>query len=292
MIDLTAADSTSAGLTRLGRSASTTVAELGPLADLAGTWVGAHGWTVMAVPSGEKEFRLIVRPYLEVVTFEPIGAPVPNRGGPVPDLFITGLLYQMRIADRVTNEPLHLENGMWLNLGESQPSPIVRQASIPHGDVLLALGTASTQGGPPTIPDIDAVPQAGPQTPLGYTDPYLQAVPSPEGPAAGEFHPGTPNTALQEAIAGLEIVSTTTLSVSTQNEGGVLNIPFVDRHAKASQFTCTYWIETVKDSATGEEVQQLQYSQQANIEFLQTFGGPPGQLIMWPHVNVNTLRKQ
>lgn len=290
MIDLTASDSTSVGLTRLGRDAARTVAELGPLADLVGTWIGAHGWTLMAVPSGEKGFRLIVRPYVEVVTFEPIGAPVPNRGGPAPDLFIAGLLYQMRIADRVTQEPLHLENGMWLNLGETQQPSIVRQASVPHGDVLLALGAASTYAGPPEIPSTSAVPQAGPDMPLGYTDPYLRPVPSPEG--GGEFHPSTPNMALQEAIAGQHIVSTTSLSVSTQDSGGMLNIPFVDRYAKASEFTCTYWIETVRDSASGEEVQQLQYSQQANIEFLQTFGGPPGQLIMWPHVNVNTLRKQ
>lgn len=290
MIDLTAADSTSSGLTRLGRAAASTVAELGPLADLVGTWIGAHGWTVMAVPSGEKGFRLIVRPYVEIVSFEPIGAPVPNRGGPAPDLFIAGLLYQMRIADRVTQEPLHLENGMWLNLGDTQQPSIVRQASIPHGDVLLALGAAGTQAGPPEIPSISAVPNAGPDMPLGYTDPYLRPVPSPEG--GGEFHPGTPNMALQEAIAGQDIVATTSLSVSTQDGGGVLNIPFVDRYAKASEFTCTYWIETVRDPSSGEEVQQLQYSQQANIEFLQAFGGSPGQLIMWPHVNVNTLRKQ
>jgi hypothetical protein len=97
---------------------------------------------------------------------------------------------------------------------------------------------------------------------------------------------------LQEAIAGLDIVQTITLSVSTQDGGGIVNIPFVDKNANATQFTCQYWIETVKDPSTGEDVQQLQYSQQTNIEFLPAFGGSPGQLIMWPHVNVNTLRKQ
>lgn len=291
MTDLTAAESTSVGYTRLGRTAASTVAELGPLADLVGTWVGAHGWTVMAVPSGEKGFRLIVRPYVEVVTFEPIGAPVPNRGGPVPDLFIAGLLYQTRVADRVTQEPLHLENGMWLNLGETQTPSIVRQASIPHGDVLLALGSASVQSGPPSIPTIDAVPNAGPHMPLGYTDPYLRPVPSPEV-GGGSFTPASPNAALQSAIEGQQIVSTTTLTLSTEQGGGVLNIPFVDKQAKVPQFTCSFWIETVKDPSTGDEVQQLQYSQQANVEFLQSFGGPEGELIMWPHVNVNTLRKQ
>ena len=283
MLELTAPGSTSMGLTRLGRGATGTAAELGPLADLIGTWIGTHGWELIAVPQDES-FHLIVRPYVEVVTFEAIGAPVPNRGGPVPDLFIAGLLYQMRITDIETNEPLHLENGMWLNLGESQEQPIVRQASIPHGDVFLALGTSSTTSGPPDIPSTSAVPDAGPEMPLGYTDVYLRPI---DG-----FHPGTPNMVLQEAIAGQDIVQTITLSVSTAGAGGIVNIPFVDRNANASQFTCDYWIETVKDANTGDEVQQLQYSQQTNIEFLQSFGGQPGQLIMWPHVNVNTLRKQ
>jgi hypothetical protein len=283
MLELTAPGSTSMGLTRLGRGATDTAAELGALADLIGTWFGTHGWELIAVPH-EEGFQLIVRPYVEVVTFEAIGAPVPNRGGPVPDLFIAGLLYQMRITDIQTNEPLHLENGMWLNLGETQEQPIVRQASIPHGDVLLALGTSSTASGPPDIPSTSAIPDAGPSMPLGYTDPYLRPV---DG-----FHPGTPNMVLQEAIAGQDVVQTITLDVSTQNGGGIVNIPYVDQHANATQFTCTYWIETIKDASTGDEVQQLQYSQQTNIEFLQSFGGPPGQLIMWPHVNVNTLRKQ
>jgi hypothetical protein len=284
MLELTVPGSTSMGLTRLGRGATGTAAELGPLADLIGTWIGTHGWELIAVPQGSEGFHLIVRPYVEVVTFEAIGAPVPNRGGPVPDLFIAGLLYQIRITDIQTNEPLHLENGMWLNLGESQEQPIARQASIPHGDVFLALGSASTASGPPEIPVTSALPDTGPLTKhLGYTDPY-------QTPVNG-FHPDKPNQVLEEAIAGQDVVQTTTLLLSTENGGGIVNIPFVDQHANATQFTCTYWIETIKDASTGDEVQQLQYSQQTNIEFLPKFGDEPGP-IMWPHVNLNTLRKQ
>lgn len=39
--------------------------------------------------------------------------------------------------------------------------------------------------------------------------------------------------------------------------------------------------------------EQLQYSQQTNIDFLKKFGqSDPTDLIMWPHVNINTLVKQ
>jgi hypothetical protein len=286
MADLTAPDSTSVGVTRLGRDAATTSAELGPLASLVGTWIGSKGWELIAVPSTSKDvetFRLIVRPYVETITFEALGAPVPNRGGPNGDMFIAGLLYQTRISDLETNEPLHVENGMWLNLGDGQEQPIVRQASIPHGDVLLALGGSLTIDGPPEIPLPSAVPDAGPKAAFNYADGYIEPI--------GDFHPASPNMVLQQAIAGQTIVATIELSVSTDGRGSIANIPFVSTNANATQFACTYWIETVKDAATGDEIQQLQYSQQTDLEFLEQFGNP-GHLIMWPHVNVNTLLKQ
>jgi hypothetical protein len=235
------------------------------------------------VNDGEEGFRLIVRPYAEVLTLEPIGAPVPDRGGPDPDIFITGLMYETRISDLETNEPLHLENGMWLNLGETQEQPIARIAAIPHGDTFLALGSATTISGAPDIPTPSAIPYIGPEPRFGYTDPYLVAV---DG-----FSPGEPNTVLQKAIEGLTISETIELSLSTDSGGGVLNIPFVQRNANTTAFSCTFWIETVQDQTTGDEVQQLQYTQQSNLEFLPQFGDPE-QLIVWPHVNVNTLRKQ
>ena len=78
-------------------------------------WIGSQGWELIAVPEGNpggpEGFTFIARPYVEVVSFTPIGAPVPNRGGPVGEMFITGLMYDMRITDLVTNEPLHLKTG-------------------------------------------------------------------------------------------------------------------------------------------------------------------------------------
>jgi len=304
MAELTAPGGTSMGLVRLGRNAQTTVAELGPLADLVGVWIGSQGWELIAVPEedpdGREGFTFIARPYVEVVSFTPIGAPVPNRGGPAGEMFITGLMYDMRITDLVTNEPLHLETGMWLNLadvqGGSPPDrPIVRSASIPHGDSVLALGTSTETAGPPDIPLTSAVPEAGPEPPFGYADAWQVQIPSPCD-ANVKFNPAQPNQVLADAIAELKVVKTTTLSVSTDGRGGILSIPFVAANANATRFACDYWIETIQGTATNDggspdHVQQLQYSQQTNIEFLPQFGNPD-QLIMWPHVNVNTLRKQ
>jgi hypothetical protein len=288
MAALTAPNSTSTTVTRLGRSPGDTVAALGPLSGLLGTWIGSHGVELIAVPdfaNGAESFRLIVRPYVEVITFTPIGAPVPDRGGPAGDIFIKGLVYDIRISDLETNEPLHVEAGMWLNLGANQSQPIVRQGSIPHGDVFLALGGAKTTPGKPEIPSISGLPTSGPATQAGYTDAYTfpSSIPG--------YSAETPNSILQEVVKDQDIVTTTTLAVSTANGGGILNIPFVNDNAATPSFAATYWIETVKDPATGDEIQQLQYSQQADLLFIPQFGNPE-QLIVWPHVTVNTLLKQ
>jgi hypothetical protein len=277
------------GFVRLGGSPETLVETLGPLADLIGTWVGNFGWNVIAVPhvaDGRLGFLLLVRPYYETITFEPIGAPVPDRGG-AKTLFLTGLHYDLRVTDSQTNQPLHIENGMWLYLNQVDipggPS-IVRQSTIPHGDSLLALGRSWVTTGPPEIPDINALPFPVTGAPDGYIEPYRVTA------MGSAWQAENPNLTLRQAIKKQKIVQTVNIGVATQPGGGIINIPFIKKHANASAFNGTFWIETVvnKDGSTFE---QLQYSQQTNIEFLPQFDNPK-KLITWPHVNVNTLVKQ
>lgn len=275
-----------AGFTRFGRDAEASADELGPLANLVGTWFGSRGWELIAVPatSGRKlSFKLIIRPYIEVITFEPIGAPVPDRGGPAGDLKLTGLKYEMRITDLETNEPLHLENGMWFYMPD-QGHDIARSSAIPHGDCLLALGNASTTPGRPKLPKVTSLPQNAPPNP-GYTEPYTSI------PKSAPFQPQDVTGTLRKTLAKQHVVENTALFVTTAAEGGgILNIPFVMHNANVTSFTSTYWIETVRDRKTGEAYQQLQYFQQTDIDFLRFSKDDP--LITWPHVNVNTLRKQ
>jgi hypothetical protein len=285
---------------RLGGPPQQLIDDLGPLASLVGKWVGSKGWNIIAVPAPgsqpdtEGAFQLLIRRYTETITFVPVGAPVRNRGGAL-DQFVGALEYELRINDLETAEVLHVENGMWLYLGDIQPdsgtgpSPIppftlARSASIPHGDSALILGNFSTAEGAPTLPEISTLPpDVGPQAPLGYTDPYLSG-----GPPG--LNVTNPDATLQADIEGQTILSTTTLVLDSANQGGIQNVPFIVNHANATRFQCFFWIETVQVPDSDQTFQQLQYTQIIDLEFHQKFGAPG--LITWPHVNINTLRKQ
>jgi hypothetical protein len=276
--------------------------DLGPLAGLVGTWTGKQGWNLIAVPKpGDGQgFTLLVRPYYETITFTSLGVLVPDRGAS-EILNIFGLEYSLSVSDLLTNQPLHLENGMWLYVNDPQSpqSPtIVRQAAVPHGNSVLALGNSEQADGPPTIPVMNAFPVGNPFDPAlpGYTDPYLNP-PPPRIPGQPPFSTSDPNEVLRAAIEGQDILSTLTLSVSTQTDsgGGIVNIPFIVKNANATSFTANFWLETVQNSETGEQFEQLQYSQQTNLEFIKCASectDNPDGLIVWPHVNVNTLVKQ
>src|SRR5262249_2872966 len=160
-----------------------------------------------------------------------------NRGYP-DDLFITGVQYDMRITDAETNQPLHLEVGMWLYLPE-QAQTIARSATVPHGDSLLPLGNSQVLNGKPTSPNLDVIPDIG-GVKAGNTDPYMRLPPPATFLAKNVSQP------LQEAIASQSITETVQLQISTANGGGVLNIPFVTAQANTTAFTCSYWIETIK----------------------------------------------
>lgn len=278
------------------------VSDLGPLAGLVGTWTGKLGWNLIAVPrpGDEDGFTLLVRPYYETITFTALGVLVPDRGAS-EILNIYGLEYSLSVSDLLTNLPLHLENGMWLYVKDPQDSQsptIVRQATVPHGNSVLALGNSQQADGPPTIPVIDALPVGNPFNPPqdGYTDPYLFP-PPPRVPGQPPFSTRDPNEVLRAAIEGQNILNTLTLSVSTQtgDGGGIVNIPFIVKNANATAFNATFWLETVENQETGEQFDQLQYSQQTNLEFIKCGSGCSDDgngLIVWPHVNVNTLVKQ
>lgn len=274
--------------------------DLGPLAQLQGTWTSAPspatGYNVIAVPGPPNlGFVLETIPYSETLTFSPVvlGA---NRGlfnGATEDVQkIVGLKYDQVIISACENQQcidrgfpkgaqIHVETGLFLYLTNSNNGfELARLSTIPHGNSLLALGNTNTVSNPANfIPNTSALPHPNPNPgQFGYFDRYGEPFLFPQ------FDPGQPNLFLQETIKNQKITSLTTLDLSTKNAtGGVLNTPFIQTNINATQVDSTFWIETLADNTL-----QLQYSQNINLIF-----PPTGSNVMvnWPHITVNTLTK-
>jgi hypothetical protein len=290
-------------------------AQLGPLTELPGTWVG-RGFNLIALPNfanGNKPlpFRLKLSDTRETLNFSSIGGPIPNRGETQPDIFFVGVHYFQQISDAVTLAGMHLEPGMWLNLPPTLPNgndpSVARMATIPHGDALVAQGALINGGKPipggPRIEVVDPLPftlapngdRIDDPNPI-YIAPYKNPVNLPPGITTDIVL--NPNQLLLNDIKGQNIIETTVLRVDANPLanlngplppssppaplGGITNIPFVNTNAKATTMSAIFWIEKVEDS-TGSVFMQLQYTQTVILDFIG---------IKWPHVSVATLVKQ
>lgn len=261
-------------------------AELGALAKLPGTWVG-NGFNLIARPAKEegRPFFLELDATKETLEFTPISGPIPNRGAEQGDISFLGLTYLQRVSDAFTNGGLHIEPGIWLSVpataAPQAEASVVRLATVPHGNSLLAQGRAFTVQGGPQIHPVSSRPtkvDGEPITELGYLDPFLNTK-LPEGIPDGVID--NPNLVLTEAIKGLDISETVVLIISTEPSGGIENIPFLVENANAISMNAIFWIETVQLEGSGNLV-QLQYTQTVILQF----GG-----INWPHISVGTLLK-
>jgi hypothetical protein len=298
----------------------TTIGErLGPLAELRGTWVG-NGFSLISLPDwhDNQPFRLQLNATKETLSFTVIGAPIPDRGSQQDDITFLGLHYFQLVSDAVTNESLHSEPGIWLNVpgttAPQQGQTIVRLATIPHGNALLAQGPLQCAiDGRPVIGAADSIPfTLDPVTGVRWdiTDPqYLDrffSTPVPAGIPADAI--ANPNLVLIDAIKsnaknGQKIVKTEVLSVSAMPIGGIndssmasssaplaqqkavgglVSIPFLATNANAISFAATFWIETVQGE-DGSSFLQLQYTQTVILDFID---------MKWPHISVATLVKQ
>jgi hypothetical protein len=262
----------------------------GNLKGLVGTWKGANGFNMIAVPNQKGEFTLLVAPYTETLIINAVPATTPNRGLTVIENIPT-LQYATTITDSRDNSLMHVECGFWESLQFSTRNAgfdIFRIASVPHGDAVEAMGNSFVSEGPPAIdPLFSGLPTGDLPDASGYIDGYLFPFEFPD------FNPAKPNQTLinylaqQEAKHGLKVTNTVTLAVSTQNKGGINNIASLQTNANPVQFDAIFWLETVED-ANGNITQQLQYSQRIMIEF-PIKSDLSGQTITWPHINVNSL---
>jgi hypothetical protein len=149
--------------TRLAADNATVLDELGLLADLAGTWAGT-GFNLIARPDFHDSANLYLQLNRthETLTIDPIGSPIPNRGFGQDDIEMFGLSYLQKVSDIATGGAMHLEPGLWVTQPPTAFPPetaepgeqlIFRMGSIPHGNALLAQGTAAAFTGTPTLPD-------------------------------------------------------------------------------------------------------------------------------------------
>ncbi len=261
-------------------------AELGALAKLPGAWVG-NGFNLIARPDKQENrpFFLELDATKETLEFTPISGPIPNRGSEQGDISFLGLTYLQRVNDAFTSGGLHIEPGIWLSVpattAPQAEASVVRMATVPHGNSLLAQGRGFTVKGGPQIDPVSSTPtktDGEPITDLGYLDPFLNAN-LPEGIPDGAV--ANPNLVLTKAIEGQSISETVVLIISTQPSGGIENIPFLVENANAISMNAIFWIETVQLEGGGTLL-QLQYTQTVILQF---------DGINWPHISVGTLLK-
>jgi len=279
-----------------------------PLEEFPGTWTG-KGFNLIARPDFQngKPFFLELNGTFETLEFTEIGGAIPNRGSVQKDIQLHGIHYLQQVADCETLGALHIEPGLWIHVVDTADpknpvSMVVRQATIPHGDSLLAQSTfVKVVPTGPTIAPVFSVPftdavipglnaaATKPETNPTYLDQYLNprqfekcCLPSGLDLKAVVKDP---TEVLRAAIQGQPIEKTVVIQISTvaaAGSTGILNIPFVVKNANAAQMDAIFWIETVHPK--GEDAfLQLQYVQRVILNFLD---------IHWPHISVATLVKQ
>jgi hypothetical protein len=188
----------------------------------------------------------------------------------------------------------------------SEGPTLMRMASIPHGTTVLAQGVSSTKDGPPDIPKVGITPtinQSGASFRFDSQTANNSAtarIPQDLSSfiAAGTITQGLlddPNTSLRRHIASQKIVSTTTISISTNPPGplfggGADNMAFLlgdpaaladptpaGPNAQTLGMQATFWIETVEHQSVRST--QIQYSQQVFLNF---------NGLTWPHERHST----
>jgi hypothetical protein len=282
-------------------------ADLGPLADLPGTWTGKgfnQIWrpfnAVPPVPPTQDRF-LELNLTTETLEFDAIPGPIPNRGLLQPDISMFGVTYLQKVSD-VVSGGIHVEPGIWATVPATtnplEGPTVARLASIPHGATVLAQGTSLTINGPPEISDASITPFVigNPARTFSFPESNL-AVPTPfrQVSNANITQPlvDDPNSLLAAAIVGQNITKTIALIISTTaaspiSGGGTDGTAFLQGstaagpNASPAAMSAIFWIETVTPTDGQPEFLQLQYTQTV----LLNFNG-----LSWPHVSVATLRK-
>ncbi|WP_139957965.1 peroxidase, FMP-type [Flavicella sediminum] len=102
-----------------------------------------------------------------------------------------------------------------------------------------------------------------------------------------------PNLKLSDANEGVKFKKYDMIELDsfhdTGMQGGTINNVMVERYCKVVRMRYRMWIEEVYDEDFGGLIEQLQYEQIVDFEFM---FGSNGGTTKWPHIQVNTLRRE
>lgn len=207
---------------------------------------------------------------------------------------------------------------------------IARSGTIPHGSTIQLLGNyQEKKEGKPVWPEGNATwemsdsdghlaitrSMGGRQHPnINLDEPAPHWVHDPTLPirdASGNraytqrilAHPlypysARPDLRLRDTVKDLNVTEYTFMELSSIHQdgqgaqGGVLNTPLIQRSTPVSKVTVRLWLEKVfveDGHGGGKHIDQLQYEQV--MFFVFQFGTDGGSTI-WPHIQVNTLRRK
>lgn len=302
--------------------------QFGPIAKLLGTWEGQRGINVVSLPKYSNvtdvtaNFMVLGHEYNETLTFSPIWGKVLNRGyadanqlNPTGQLDQTlmGVTYDLRIVVSATGDLIHAENGQWLwnqAPGIDSQWSVSRMGVVPHGVSLVALGHESSMTGAEVKAELSAMQGsadwiAAPQNQKGGVFGYFEGertagcTGEAGSPTDGEC--STPVNRLIEDIGPVNNMNCTKLQVSSLQSGGSLSmLPNIREQVENRAFNASFYVETVMDP-DGHTYEQLQYAQNVFLAFETNFAcrtqpvtedcNSSEPLILWPHIQVNTLRK-
>lgn len=151
---------------------------------------------------------------------------------------------------------------------------LIKQASVPHGNSILAQGNYTCIKGAPNIPNISTLP-FGPGVNPSYYAPF--------GLNDGLNPVINPNLVLQDALTPIQekITFTYVLELSAANPSGIVNSNFENTFAKVTDYNFTYWVEIGEKGA----VLQIQYSQVIEMQF-----ASQGDQVTFVHATANTVQ--
>lgn len=102
-----------------------------------------------------------------------------------------------------------------------------------------------------------------------------------------------PNLKLSDANDGLTFKKYDMIELDTMHQtgtqGGAINNVMIERYCRVARMRYRMWLEEVVDEESGKTIEQLQYEQIVDFEFM---FGSSGGTTLWPHIQVNTLRRE